>query len=148
MKTTNGVLTPESTHVVVTYKGGIEHLFINGAQRPENIDLSRDAILGFGARKTAVAQMAYSFFYFLPACFVFSVFASTRSLAPVHRWILSAAIASGLPGTTEFVQTLILGRAINPEVIYYGALVGIVAGLCGTSFAQGCGDTESLTQAA
>ena len=145
LKTTNGVLTPESTHVVVTYKGGIEHLFINGAQRPENIDLARDAILGFGTRKTDVAQMAYSFFYFLPASFVFSVFISNRSIFPVYGWILSGTLAAGLASITAVLQAFILGRGIDSEVIYYGMLVGVLGGLSGTSFAQRYGCTESLT---
>lgn len=136
LKTMNGALTPEPIHVVITYERNTERLYLNGTQRPENVDFGRDAIVGFAARRTDVAQIAYSFFYFLPVCFVFSVFATTRAIFFVPGWILTAAVAGALAGTTEVIQAFILERPIDPNVIYYGVLVGVVAGLGGTSFAQ------------
>jgi hypothetical protein len=144
LRTTDRVLSRDISHVIVTYKAGIERLYVNGAQRPETVNMARDAIIGFGTRKTGLSQLAYSFFYFLPASLVFSVFVSTRTIRPVHRWILSVAVAAALAGTTEFIQAFTLARAIEPKIIWYGVLIGFGGASTGTLFAQKRGDIESL----
>jgi hypothetical protein len=110
-------------------------LYVNGAQRPESVNLLRDGIIGFATRKTPTAQIAYSFYYLFPVAFVLSAFFSTRSDVAHHRWLYALGITVGLSAATEWVQVLALQRSIDIPIIGYGLLIGLLGGLGGRAFA-------------
>jgi Concanavalin A-like lectin/glucanases superfamily len=133
LETTGGALKREASHVVVTYEQGIERLYMNGAQRPESVNLVTDAIIGFGTRKTPTAQIAYSFLYFFPVAFVFAAYFSRRSVGGPYR-LYALAIAVGLCTATELVQAFAFERSVDVPIIGYGLMIGLVGGLSGYAF--------------
>jgi glycopeptide antibiotics resistance protein len=135
LQTVGGVLKPETVHVAVTYKEGIERLYVNGAERPERINLMTDAIIGFGTRKTPAAQIAYSFFYFFPVAFVLAAFFSARSDVSSHGWLYAVVIALGMFTATELVQALAIERSIDLRLVGYGLMVSLFGTFSGRVFA-------------
>jgi hypothetical protein len=130
----DAVSTSQQSHVVATYKDGVQRSYINGKQQPEVVDLTRDGIVGFGTRKTAVAQLAYSFFYFFPVSFFLTLFFSTRSGGPINSLLLPFAIAIGLLMVTEFFQAFAFDRAIDIRLIGYGLMIAGLGTLSGRVF--------------
>jgi hypothetical protein len=47
LRTNHGILSADDFHIVTTYKGGIQRLYVNGAERPEKLNLATDGIVGF-----------------------------------------------------------------------------------------------------
>jgi glycopeptide antibiotics resistance protein len=131
----NAFSTLERSHIVATYKDGVERLYLNGKRQSEILDLTREGIVGFGTRKTAVAQLVYSFFYFFPVSFFLALFFSTRSAAPTYSLVLSFAIAIGLLMVAEFFQAFAFDRAIDIQLIAYGTMTAALGALSGRAFA-------------
>jgi glycopeptide antibiotics resistance protein len=131
----NAFSTRERSHVVVTYKDGVERSYLNGKQQSELLDL-RDGIVGFGTRKTAIAQLAYTFFFFFPVSFFLALFFSTRSRNLINSLLLPFSIAIGLLILTEFLQAFAFERAIDIPLIGYGLIIAALGGLSGRAVCE------------
>jgi glycopeptide antibiotics resistance protein len=138
LRTRNGFLAPEQFHVVATYRGGVEKLFVNGREHPDKVDLRKpDIIIAFGTKNNPVAQMAYSFFYFFPVSFFFSWTLSRRSAGCRAILLLPAVLAVSLLSVAEVFQAYVFARPIDLVLLSCGAVVGMFGALCGASFAKG-----------
>ncbi len=136
LKTQDGFLTLETFHIVATYKEGIERLYVNGREHAESLDLATtDLIIGFAARKTPIAQLAYSFFYFFPVSFFFASIFSSRSRSFMTTLFLPVMIGLSLLSIAEIFQAFVFHRAIDLPLISYGILIGVVGAFGGTVFA-------------
>jgi hypothetical protein len=136
LKTRNGFLTPQPFHLIATYKGGVEKLFVNGREHPDKVDLKKaNIIVAFGTKNNPVAQMAYSFFYFFPVSFFWSWVLSSKSASSI-RLVLPAMIAVGLLSMAEGFQAYAFARPVNLFLLSYGVIVGTIGALCGASFAK------------
>ncbi len=100
VKSSDEISTLEKSHVVATYKKGVERLYVNGKQQAEVLNLTRDGIIAFGTRRTPVTAAAYSFFYFFPVSFLSVTFllAHAKILMAV---LSSVVIGAGLAVLTE-----------------------------------------------
>jgi VanZ family protein len=136
--TKDGFLTPGLFHLVATYVEGRERLYVNGRQHPDELDLTTDAIIGFGfaATKNPIAQMAYSFFYFYPLSFLLSAFLSIQGKGLRAALLLPVAVATSLLSTAEILQALAFGRALDLPLMGYGAAVGMVGAGSGAVFTK------------
>src|SRR5215813_11871992 len=136
LKTRNGFLTPQQFHLVATYKGGVETLFVNGQEHPDKVDLSKaNIIVAFGTKNNPVAQMAYSFFYFFPGSFFGSWVLSSKSASSI-KLVLPAMIAVGLLSMAEGFPAYVLARPVDLLLLSYGVVVGMIGALCGASLAR------------
>jgi hypothetical protein len=133
LQTGEGVLTLNVSHVVATYSGGIERLYVNGDEHPNNLHVTRDVIIGFGARKTLFAQIGYSFFYFFPVALFFAVFLSSKYGASISTFIAGLAAGLGLLSMTDVFQAIAFDRAIDFRFIGYGAAILAAGSLIGIS---------------
>jgi Concanavalin A-like lectin/glucanases superfamily len=131
LKTTTGFLTPETIHLVATYKGGLQRLYVNGVEQAEALNLKTAVIIGFGTRKTAFAQVAYSFFYFFPVSFLLAVFASTRSIGVVNTLLLPCAVGAGLLATAEIFQAFAFHRGMDIPLLGYGLIITTMGAVMG-----------------
>jgi glycopeptide antibiotics resistance protein len=146
LTTKNAFSTLERAHVVATYKDGVERSYLNGKQQSEVVDLTREGIVGFGTRKTAVAQLAYSFFYFFPVSFFSALFFSTRSGGPINSLVLPFAVAIGLLMLTEFFQAFAFDRAIDIALIGYGTTIAALGALSGRAVCEKRAYSEFLVK--
>jgi hypothetical protein len=134
LQTNNEFLTLGVSHVVVTYAQGLERLYVNGRQQPDILDVTKDVIIGFGTRNTALAQIAYTFFFFFPVSLFFSMFLSSRGSALYARVLISAAAGAGLLAITEIFQAFAFDRAVDFRLMGYGVILAAIASLIGTGF--------------
>ena len=134
--TGNGFLTAEQFQLVVTYKGGVHKLFVNGRKYPNNnFDLRlANFVVSFGNNRAA--QFAYSFVYFFPVSFLLSHWLSKRSFAYPVTLLVAASIAASLLGMTEAVQACLFARSVDLAFVGYGVVVVLAGALCGMFFAQ------------
>ena len=130
LKTTSGVLTRDAFHIVATYKDHIQRLYVNGAEQPETLNLRTDGIIGFGTRKTAIAQLAYSFFYSTPVSFVCAVFLS-RFEDSMIGVLIPAGVTVGLLAFTEVFQAFAFSRTIDVGLMAYGVMFAVLGALSG-----------------
>lgn len=136
--TKDGFLTPDLFHIVATYAEGKEKLYVNGREHPDGLDLTADAMIGFGyaATKNPIAQVAYSFFYFYPVSFVLSTFLLTQGKSIHASLLLSVAIGTSLLSMAEILQAFAFGRGIDVPLIGYGVIVGLVGAGSGVVFTE------------
>jgi VanZ like family/Concanavalin A-like lectin/glucanases superfamily len=138
LRTRNGSLALRRTHVVVTYKEGIESLYVDGHARPDNRDLKKaDIIVAFGTKKNPVAQMAYTFVYVFPvSCFLSLVF-SQQFKGFIATLLTPVTIAVGLLSIAEVFQAHVFSRAIDLSLLGYGIIIAIAGAFTGTILATG-----------
>jgi VanZ family protein len=131
-----GFLTSEKFHLVITYKGGVRKLFVNGRAYPyKNFDLRlADFIVSFG--NNPVAQIAYSLVYFFPVSFLFSRVLSKRSTAYSATLVVPLAVALILLSLSEFFQAYLFGRSVDRVFMCYGVVVVIAGALSGIFLAK------------
>jgi hypothetical protein len=134
LRTTNGIQPIQTSHIVATYKNGVESFYINGEPQPKILDLTRDGIIGLGTRKTQIGWMAYSFFYYFPVSFAFAAFLSARSNGLMSR-LLPFAIGAGLCAVTEVFQVLVFARIANSSVILWSLFMAGLGTFSGRAFA-------------
>jgi hypothetical protein len=132
LKTSNGFLTLGLFHVVVTYAQGLERVYVNGRQQPDVLDVTKDVNIGFGTRNTALAQIAYTFFFFFPVSLFFSMFLSLRGSTLYARVLITVAIGAGLLAITEIFQAFAFDRAVDFRLMGYGVILAAIASLIGT----------------
>jgi glycopeptide antibiotics resistance protein len=138
LTTRDEISTSDQSHVVTTYTNGVERSYLNGKEQPE-IVLTRDGIVGFGTRKTAVAQLAYAFFYFFPVSFFLVLFFLARSGDPTNSLLLALVITIGLLVVTEFFQSFAFDRRIDVPLLGYGLIIAALGALSGRAFATNNG---------
>jgi glycopeptide antibiotics resistance protein len=131
LQTEDGVLTLDVSHVVVTYSRGIERLYVNGNEHPNKLDVTKDVVIAFGARKNVLAQIGYGFFYFFPVSLFVAAFLSIRNGAFIGTLFIAVATAMVLMVITEIVQSVLFNRAIDFLLIIYGMIVTTVGSLAG-----------------
>jgi hypothetical protein len=137
LRTRDGFLTDKQFHLVATYKDGIERLYVDGHEHPDNVDLTKsDVMVAFGAKKNPLAKVAYSLFYFFPMSFFGSWLLRARSSNYLIAILLPATTAVALLGLAECVQAHAFARPVDLHLLGYGVLVGIVGALCGAFFAK------------
>jgi glycopeptide antibiotics resistance protein len=134
LQTSNGFLTLGLFHVVVTYAQGIERVYVNGRQQPDILDVTREVIIGFGTRKTPIAQIAYSFFFFFPVSLFFSRFLSSRGTALKTTLLMPVALGAGLLSITEVFEAFAFDRAVDYPLMGYGVIIAAIASLVGIGF--------------
>jgi glycopeptide antibiotics resistance protein len=139
LTTRDGVSTSDESHVVATYTNGVERLYLNGKQQPELLNLTSDGIVGFGTRKTAVTQLAYTFFYFFPVSFFLVLFFLARSGDPTNSVLLALAITIGLLIVTEFFQSFAFDRRLDVPLLAYGLIIAALGAVSGRVFATNNG---------
>jgi glycopeptide antibiotics resistance protein len=146
LMTKNAFSTLELSHIVATYKDGIETSYLNGKQQPEVSDLTSDGIVGFGTKKTGLAQLAYSFFYFFPVSFFSALFFSRWSATPTNSLLVPFAIAIGLLVATEFFQAFAFDRAVDFPLIGYGLMIPALGSLSGRAVCEKRAYSEFLVK--
>jgi VanZ family protein len=131
LQTDDGVLALDVSHVVATYSRGIERLYINGNEHPNKLDVTKDVVIAFGARKTVLAQIGYGFFYFFPVCLFVAAFLSIRNEAFTIAYLTAVATGTALLAATEVGQSLLFSRAIDFSLIGYGLIIAILGSIAG-----------------
>jgi glycopeptide antibiotics resistance protein len=137
LATDDQILKLQPSHVVATYAGGVKRIYINGVQHPKTLDMTKDIVIGFATRKTPMAQIAYSFFYFFPVALFLAIFFTGRSYGLTCSLLASVVVAIGLQFTTEIVQSLLFNRAIDFSLVGYGLIVATVGSLAGAGLPKG-----------
>ena len=130
VKSTDKVLGLEKSHLVATYKSGVEKLYLNGRQQADVLDLTRDGIIAFGTRRTPSSAAAYCFFYFLPVSFLGATFLSAHFKRPTAL-LSSAGVGAGLATVTEVFQTFAFSRDADMWVLFFGIVMPAVGALSG-----------------
>jgi hypothetical protein len=137
LRTTDGPMALGKSHVVVTYKGGVENLYIDGELKLKNSDLKQaEIIAGFGTKKNLFSQIAFSFVYFFPVSFFLSFALSRRPRSYTATVFVPATVAFGLLGATELIQAYNIPRAIDLSVSGYGIAAISLGALSGATFGK------------
>jgi VanZ family protein len=131
LQTHEGSLTLDVSHVVATYSQGLQSLYVNGNEYPKKLDVTKDVVIAFGARKTVLAQIGYGFFYFFPVCLFVAAFLSIRYAAFTSAFLIAVATAMGLMVITEIVQSVLFDRSVDLILIGYGLIIAIIGSLAG-----------------
>ena len=136
VKSSDEISTFEKSHVVATYKNGVERLYVNGKQQAEVLNLTRDGIIAFGTRRTPVTAAAYSFFYFFTVSFLSVTFllAHAKILIAV---LSSVVIGAGLAVLTETFQTLAFSRNTDIWLLFFGLVMPAMGAVSGRISATG-----------
>ena len=152
LKSTDKISPFEKSHVVATYKNGVEKLYVNGRQQAHVLELTSDGVVGFGTRKIAVAQLAYLFFYFFPVSFFLSVRLSSGSANFTNAslqigdgdaseffrvFFLPVGTATGLLAGTEIFQVYAFERSFDIGLIDYGVLIAASGAVSGAILVLG-----------
>jgi glycopeptide antibiotics resistance protein len=133
VKSTDKISGLEKSHLVATYKNGVETLYLNGRQQADVLDLTKDGIIGFGTRKTALAAAAYSFFYFFPVSFLCATFLSRRANGLMSR-LLPFALGAGLCAVNEVFQMIVFARGADFSVIFWSLFMAALGTFSGQAF--------------
>jgi VanZ family protein len=134
LRTRDRFLDSELFHIVATYKDGVERLYVDGIEHSDRLNLTRDVIIGFGVKKTSVAQIAYISFYFFPVSLFLAAFFSRRVRGFVSTFLAPVGVGTGLLATTEIFQSFALNRAIDVPLMGYGVIIATIGSLIGVGF--------------
>jgi glycopeptide antibiotics resistance protein len=135
LKTKDGPVALGKRHVVVTYKDGVENLYIDGHLKLKNSDLKQaEIIAGFGTKKNPISLIAFGFVYFCPVSFFLSFVLSRRPRSYIATSFAAAAIALGFLGVTELIQAYNIPRAIDLSVFGYGIVALAIGAFSGVKF--------------
>ena len=135
LRTRGLTLSPRKTHLVVTYKKGIETLYVDGHRHLAVVDLKKaNTLISFGAPKHIISRLAYVFFYFFPVSYFVSLFLSQKLKNPMASLPIAAGVAIALMTLAELYQADNFGRSVDWALIFYGSVVAVVGVLCGTWF--------------
>jgi hypothetical protein len=134
LHTEDHFLTTERMHLVATYKDGVERLYVNGTEHLYSIDLATEGMIGFAVKRSPIAKIAYSFFYFLPLACLSAVVISTQGQGVTATLILSMAIGTSLLSITEIFQAIAFARSLDLPLLGYGTLTGMIGALSGIAF--------------
>ena len=122
LMTADAILAPKVTHLVASYKSGVQRLFVNGVKQPKALDLTSDGVIGLAIPKSVAARIAYSFFYFVPVSALLAAFLSTRLGQRIKILGMSIVLTTGLLGLTETGQALLFDRSIDLQLIAWGVI--------------------------
>jgi VanZ family protein len=121
LRTTDGPVALGKSHVVITYKDGVERLYIGGRISATNSSLKQaEIIAGFGTKKNPISQIAFGLFYFFPVSLFLAFFLSGRRRSFIITLCVPATIAFGLLSVTEIFQAYNITRAIDSSMFGYG----------------------------
>jgi VanZ family protein len=123
-------LTRQPLHLVATYIRGIERFFVNG-QQTAMLDITKDVIIAFGARKTSITQIAYIVFYFLPVSVFLSAFLSVRVPGLIKVLLIVVAAVTFMVALTEIFQAFLFNRAVDYSVLAYTVIISATGFLTG-----------------
>jgi hypothetical protein len=123
-------LTRQPSHLVATYTRGIERLFVNG-QQTAMLDITKDVIIAFGVRKTAITQIAYIVFYFLPVSVFLSAFLSVRVPGSIKVLLIVVAGVTFMVALTEIFQASWFNRAVDYPILAYAVITSAAGYLTG-----------------
>ncbi len=137
LRTTTAPVIPRQSHLFITYKEGIERLYIDGRKYPEDLNLKDSAILTFGARKTLFAQLAYIMVYFFPVSFFFAFVLSSRVAGYVRTVLVPAAVSLCLLTLTEGLHVYLFDRSVDLFLLACGVVLATLGALTGVSVANG-----------
>jgi glycopeptide antibiotics resistance protein len=135
LQTDDSFLTTETFHIVATYKHGIERLYVNGREHTPPVDTA-DTMIGFAVRRTPIAKIAYSFFYFFPLACISAIVFSIQRRRVSTTFLLPLAIGTGLLSLTEIFQAMAFHRPLDLPLLGYGTLSAMTGALSGIAFAQ------------
>jgi hypothetical protein len=123
-------LTRYPSHFVATYARGIERFFVNGRQA-DMLDITKDVIIGFGIRKTSIAQIAYIVFYFLPVSVFLSAFLTVRVPRFIKVLLIVVAVVTFMVALTEIFQASLFNRTVDYPVLAYAIIISAAGYLTG-----------------
>ena len=135
LRTADGLWSEGLVHLLASYREGVQRVFINGVERVESLDLNRDGITGFGARKTGIGRLAYSFFFFAPVSFFCAAFVSGHAQTFMRKLSIPIMIATSLLSATELMQAFLFDRAVDSQLILCGAVISSIMGFAGMTSA-------------
>jgi glycopeptide antibiotics resistance protein len=133
LRSQTDLIAGKEVHLVATYKDGVEKLFINGAQEPRTLDLTRDGIIGLGTRSTAMGRIAYSFLYTFPAALLLALYFRDGAARGLGGLIVPAAMAMGVALGTELFQAIAFNRTIDIWLMVIATIAAVLGGLAGHS---------------
>jgi VanZ family protein len=131
LQTNDHVLTLDVSHVVATYRQGIERLYVNGYEHPNKLDVMKDVIIAFGVPKSVLGQIGYAFFYFFPVSLFVAAFLSSKSRPFIGTALTAVVFGTGLIAATEISQSFLFKRLIDFSLIGYGLTIAILGALAG-----------------
>lgn len=145
LRSINGSVARQRSHLLVTYKEGVETLYVDGRKYSEDLDLKKSANLAFGTRKTPLARVAYVLVYFFPVSFFFSFVLSNRFRGFAGKFPAPAILAVSLLTITEGFQAYLFARTIDLPLLAYGVVIGIAGALAGATLAKVTQAAEKLS---
>ena len=95
------------------------------------LDITKDVIIAFSARKTAIVQIAYIVFYFLPISVFLSAFLLVRVPGSTKVFLIVVAVVTFMVALTEIFQALLFKRAVDYPVLAYAVIISAVGYLTG-----------------
>lgn len=133
LKTKAHHFAPNTSHIVVTYREGIEKLYLDGNEYAESVDLTANTVVGLRAKKTCGSQVAYGFCYFLPIGFFFANTLSRKSgkAASVLRTFGFVALPIGMLAAFRVVA---LGRPPDFSLMAYALTIGMLGAVGGALY--------------
>jgi len=138
LRTQNGPVALRKTHLVATYKRGVEKLYFDGRQHPHKVDLKKaDFIVAFGTKNNVIAQIAYCFLYFVPVSGFLSFVFSKRFGGLMVTLLLPATMAVSLLSIAELFQAYTFARVVDLPLLGYGVTTAVVGAFTGAAFAKG-----------
>jgi hypothetical protein len=95
------------------------------------LDITKDVIIAFGARKTAIAQIAYIAFYFLPVSVFLAAFLAGRVPRLTKVFLIVVAVVTCMVALTESLQASLFNRAVDSPVLAYAVIISAAGYLTG-----------------
>jgi VanZ family protein len=135
--TNDHFLTTDRIHLVVTYKDGLQRLYVNGREHIDPVDMAADTMVGFSVKKSPTAKIAYSFFYFFPLASCLAGALSTQRQGSIATCLLPVAIGAGLLSMTEIFHAVAFERPLDLPLLGYGVLTATVGALTGIAWVDG-----------
>lgn len=138
LKTIDNFLTTEIQHLVATYRGGIETLFVNGVKQSE-VAIFGDIKLIKPLGDNLVSKIAFCFFYFLPLSFLSYTLFSNRFGETKKTFTFSVLLSFGLLVIIEtFYVALFPARGFDFTLLSLVVLVGVLTAFFYRVCAKSC----------
>lgn len=134
LMTTDVVSAAKVTHLVASYKSGVQRLFVDGVKQSKTLNLTSDGVIGLAIPKSVAARIAYSFFYFVPVSALIAGFLSTRLRHRTKILGVPIVVTTGLLGLTETCQAFLFHRTIDLQLIVWGTITAILGAYIGRLF--------------
>jgi hypothetical protein len=134
--TNDSFLTTTTLHLVATYKDGIERLYVNGREHTDPVDMAADSMVGFAVKRSSIAKIAYSFFYFFPVTCLLALLFSSQGKGLGATFLLPIALGTSVLSMTEIFHAIAFDRPLDLPLLGYGSLTVTIGTLCGVVFAE------------